>query len=222
MKKILYSLSLLALVGAKALAQSCIPFWPSSLSASASSGCVGSTVSLNSIYTTNPPFNVNHNYQWANITGGNVNCGSTGVLFGTNSVGISFGETSPPLVAGVNIFTLRFTCSNGVQCNPTLTVAVTGLVCTSIDEKVNKNNFSIYPNPANDVLNIELSNSFDSAQLPLSNTTISIINAIGEIVLTEKATSSNTTLNTSNLTNGIYFIKVESKNGSAIKKFIKQ
>jgi hypothetical protein len=72
------------------------------------------------------------------------------------------------------------------------------------------------------VLNIELSNSFDSAQLPLSNTTISIINAIGEIVLTEKATSSNTTLNTSNLTNGIYFIKVESKNGSAIKKFIKQ
>ena len=72
------------------------------------------------------------------------------------------------------------------------------------------------------MLNIELSNSFDSAQLPLSNTTISIINAIGEIVLTEKATSSNTTLNTSNLTNGIYFIKVESKNGSAIKKFIKQ
>jgi len=40
-------------------------------------------------------------------------------------------------------------------------------------------------------------------------------------VLTEKVTSSNTTLNTSNLTNGIYFIKVESKNGSAIKKFIK-
>ncbi len=85
-----------------------------------------------------------------------------------------------------------------------------------INEIDNNNTISIYPNPANDFMTISLvAESADA-------TTIYIVNAIGEIVLAEKAMSSNTTLNTSNLTNGIYFIKVESKNGSAIKKFIKQ
>ncbi|MBK8369471.1 MAG: T9SS type A sorting domain-containing protein [Bacteroidetes bacterium] len=64
---------------------------------------------------------------------------------------------------------------------------------------------SIYPNPANDFMTVSLVDGSTEA------TTIYIMNALGEIVLTEKATSSNTTLNINNLTNGIYFIKVESK-----------
>jgi hypothetical protein len=85
-----------------------------------------------------------------------------------------------------------------------------------INEIDANNTLSIYPNPANDFITISL--VAESAEA----TTIYIINALGEIVLTEQATSSNTTLNTSNLTNGIYFVKIESKNSSAIKKFIKQ
>ena len=88
--------------------------------------------------------------------------------------------------------------------------------CTGIDETINNNLLSIYPNPANEFITVSLvAESADA-------TTIYIINALGETVLTERTTSSNTVVNTSNLTNGIYFIKVESKNGSAIKKFIKQ
>ena len=85
-----------------------------------------------------------------------------------------------------------------------------------INEIDNSNTISIYPNPANDFMTISL------AAEPTESTTIFIINALGEMVLTEKVTSINTTLNTSNLTNGIYFIKVESKNGSVIRKFMKQ
>jgi hypothetical protein len=85
-----------------------------------------------------------------------------------------------------------------------------------INEIDNNNTISFYPNPANDFMTISL------AAEPTESTTIYIINALGEIVLTENAMSSNTTINTSNLTNGIYFIKVETKNDSAIKKFIKQ
>jgi|GEM_PF-6473782 len=90
--------------------------------------------------------------------------------------------------------------------------------CTGIDEAINYNLLSIYPNPANDFITISVTELVEVAEA----TTVNIINALGEIVLTEKVTSSNTTLNTSNLKNGIYFIKVESKNGSTIKKFIKQ
>jgi len=88
--------------------------------------------------------------------------------------------------------------------------------CTGIDEAINYNLLSIYPNPASDFMTISLVAESSDA------TTIYVINALGETVLTEQATSSNTTLITSNLTSGIYFIKVESKNASAIKKFIKQ
>lgn len=88
--------------------------------------------------------------------------------------------------------------------------------CTGIDEATNNNLLSIYPNPINDFMTVSLvTESVDV-------TTIYVINALGEIVVTEKATLSNTTLNTNNLTSGIYFVKIESKNGSAIKKFIKQ
>jgi hypothetical protein len=88
--------------------------------------------------------------------------------------------------------------------------------CTGIDEMTDNKIISIYPNPANDFMTVSL------AAEPSDSSTIHIINTLGEIVLTEKATSSNTTLNASNLQNGIYFVKVESKNSSAIKKFIKQ
>lgn len=89
-------------------------------------------------------------------------------------------------------------------------------VCTGINEAANNNLLSINPNPANNFVTISLMAE------PTETTTVYIINALGEIVLTEKVTSSNTTLNIDNLTSGIYFVKVESKNGSATKKFIKQ
>jgi len=88
--------------------------------------------------------------------------------------------------------------------------------CTGINEFIDGNLVSIYPNPAKDFMTIDLATDFTEGA------TMHIINAFGEIVLTEKAISNSTTLKTENLPNGIYFIKVESKNGSTIKKFIKQ
>ncbi len=102
---------------------------------------------------------------------------------------------------------------SGCQNRDVITINVSA--CTGINEVDDINALTIYPNPANEILNVELENLNETA-------TVSIINALGEIIFIEKATANNTTLNTSNLINGIYFIKVESKNGSAIKKFIKQ
>jgi Secretion system C-terminal sorting domain len=81
------------------------------------------------------------------------------------------------------------------------------------------NNYShpilIYPNPANEILNVEF-------EILNDYTTISIINALGEIVLIDKQAMQHKALNIQNLSGGVYYIKVESKNGSSIQKFIKE
>lgn len=96
--------------------------------------------------------------------------------------------------------------------------AVTQVVsnCMNVGIKVidTNNALSIYPNPANEILNIELS-SIDASS-------VSIINALGEVVLINKQEIQHTTFNIKHLNSGIYFIKVESKQGTLIKKFIKE
>ncbi len=141
-------------------------------------------------------------YVWtggnSSFTGDNVVSPTTTTIYTVNAVDNNMGNT------------------NNTNCSYPATFTQSVSTCTGIDEATNNNVVSIYPNPANDFMTVSLAaESFNS-------TTIYIINALGEIVLTEKATSSNTTLNTSNLTSGIYFVKMESKNGSAIKKFMKQ
>lgn len=141
-----------------------------------------------------------------------------------------FSNTASPIVVGSPVLSasvvitptvsgyIYVAASQSGTCQKNFLIYQDVVTCgpVGMNEIDNNNTISIYPNPANEFLTISL--MAESADA----TTIYIINALGEIVLTEKATSSNTTLNTSNLTNGIYFIKVESKIRSAIKKFIKQ
>ncbi|MBL7919107.1 MAG: T9SS type A sorting domain-containing protein [Bacteroidia bacterium] len=89
--------------------------------------------------------------------------------------------------------------------------------CTGIEEAINNNFISVYPNPANDFISIDF-----SASERMDNITIYVVNTVGEIILIKKDILSNTTLQISNLPGGVYFIQVESGNGTTIKKFIKQ
>ena len=78
---------------------------------------------------------------------------------------------------------------------------------TSIEE--NSSAFSVYPNPATDVLNIEGQN--------INN--VEIINLVGQVV----ATTNTTSVNVANLANGAYFVRVNFNNGEvAAQKFIKK
>lgn len=62
--------------------------------------------------------------------------------------------------------------------------------------------FSMYPNPANDLVSIQLNNS--------KNGTVKIVDLVGNIVYSETISSSKT-LNTSEFKNGIYFVTIESE-----------
>jgi hypothetical protein len=80
-----------------------------------------------------------------------------------------------------------------------------------------ENGFDLYPNPSYGFITVDLSTTSHVSDYQ----TISIINALGEIVSTKQAVSNTITLDTEHLTSGIYFIKVEHEHGSAIRKFIK-
>jgi hypothetical protein len=76
-----------------------------------------------------------------------------------------------------------------------------------IDEGVNVSDaevkeISIYPNPANDVVNIANA----------ENAKISIVNMLGQRVISQTANSDRETINVSDLSNGTYIIRIEDGN----------
>lgn len=62
--------------------------------------------------------------------------------------------------------------------------------------------FSMFPNPANDLVSIQLNNS--------KNGTVKIVDLVGNVIYSESISSSKT-LNTSEFKNGIYFVTIESE-----------
>ena len=94
----------------------------------------------------------------------------------------------------------------------------TPVVISSVNE-VAETNFSIYPNPANDFLNITSTNN--------EKFSLSIFNALGEKVYSAVSPlsfgeGSGVRLSTSNFPNGIYFLQLKSENKFFTQKFIKQ
>lgn len=74
--------------------------------------------------------------------------------------------------------------------------------------------FVIFPNPANSVLNISFNNFKGGSD-------ITIYSALGKKMLETRATSANLSLPVSQLTSGVYFIKINSETQPITKTFIK-
>jgi len=70
-----------------------------------------------------------------------------------------------------------------------------------------------YPNPVDNVLNIDLNGTASAAY--------TVFNQLGEVVLAGNFMQEKNALHTSNLSNGVYFIKVQNSNSAQTIKFIK-
>ncbi|MBK6984834.1 MAG: T9SS type A sorting domain-containing protein [Bacteroidetes bacterium] len=85
----------------------------------------------------------------------------------------------------------------------------------SINESQNKTiNYMLYPNPAKNVLNIELDNLLND------NKTVTIANILGEVVLSETSSGNKFSINTSNLISGVYFVTISNKGIQSTQKII--
>ncbi|MFN5910529.1 MAG: T9SS type A sorting domain-containing protein, partial [Bacteroidota bacterium] len=84
---------------------------------------------------------------------------------------------------------------------------VTGLDESSLVSKV-----FVYPNPANELLNI--------AFIGLTAERVELLSVHGQVILSSNQVSDSATLDISKLASGTYFIKVITASGNALKQII--
>jgi hypothetical protein len=84
-------------------------------------------------------------------------------------------------------------------------------ICVGI--KVFTNDVSIVPNPAYDKIKIQAGIHFH---------TLEMVSFLGQTILTQPNDGKEITLDISNLSNGVYFVRIISENGASVKKFVKQ
>ena len=103
---------------------------------------------------------------------------------------------------------------NGTQTNKTTAVQVIGLCgATGIEDNSTANNISIFPNPANEQLFIELTD--------YKNTIAEIFNIQGQLLQSIPLKSDKTTIQINELISGLYLVKVKSSEGMIVKKLVK-
>lgn len=84
--------------------------------------------------------------------------------------------------------------------------------CNLSNQEFTKNKITIYPNPVNDVLNINLENSIISS--------VTVFNALGQKVYFSYSTTSQ--IDVSKLEAGAYFLKVDGLEGEYYGRFVKK
>jgi hypothetical protein len=73
--------------------------------------------------------------------------------------------------------------------------------------------FTLLPNPANESITITSTSIFN---------TVEIVSFLGQTILSQPANGNRLTLDVSNLTNGVYFVRIITENGASVQKFVKQ
>jgi hypothetical protein len=86
-----------------------------------------------------------------------------------------------------------------------------------VKETDNKNSFTISPNPATSKLTLNL-----QQLTTLKNTTISIYDIQGKLLIQQSITQPQTELNIAAFAKGIYIIKVNNDNNCMQSKFVKE
>ncbi len=121
---------------------------------------------------------------------------------GANSTSI---VVSPTITSTYSVNGLNASCSG------TANVIVNVSPCTGIEENTNAIYFSIFPNPSNSIINVELKNSSD----------LQIMDVLGKILLESKLQNGNNSVNIFHLSNGVYYFKIKQGEAMSIKKIIK-
>ena len=138
------------------------------------------------------------------LTGGEDQC-MIWEVFAARGVGLSASQGNPQSRTDqVEDFNLP------PDTNPTLQN------CTSLSvDEFNESNYSIFPNPTNNVLNINVKKNFGKVNITLTD-----IN--GRVVMTQEANLSRSTeLNISALQSGMYILTIKGENINTNDKIIK-
>ena len=140
------------------------------------------------------------------------NCNVASVTNDFNSTNTLDGAELP---VGTTTITWTATDDAGNQntCSYNLTIVVDNTSVLTIDD-----NISIYPNPTNGIIKINLEEFAKTSRV--SN--IIITDITGKIIINYQLSSTNSKIDISNQPAGIYFIKIQTENKIIVKKIIKK
>ena len=151
--------------------------------------------------------NSNASYQWQTDLGfGFQNLSNAGQYSGVTNDTL--------MISNITILNnnQNFRCiiSNG-SCTDSSVVVNLTINTTGISEIISASDFVIYPNPANDFLNLKV-------KAALLNNTYTFIDQLGRIVLSGKINTETSTINIRELSKGIYYFRF--KDSIVTKKII--
>jgi hypothetical protein len=89
------------------------------------------------------------------------------------------------------------------------------LVNVGIEENSATIGLNIYPNPANEMITVETASS-------QQDKVISLLNVLGQIVMQQPMAQQRSEIDVRMLSKGLYFLKLTTKNGSVVRKFVKE
>ncbi|MCO5252237.1 MAG: T9SS type A sorting domain-containing protein [Candidatus Kapabacteria bacterium] len=133
----------------------------------------------------------------------------TGFLYYTFDGGDTWEYIYTPTVLGISIWTVEFLDEKTILIGDMKLGLVLKLTFdpTSVNDRTDELQYNIFPNPASDYITIQTSEGLE----------ISILNLLGETVLSVNLESQSNRINVSSLAPGMYFIRI----GNQIQKFIK-
>jgi hypothetical protein len=140
----------------------------------------------------------------ANITAS----GASSYTWSTGQTGASI--TTTATLNATTAYTVIGTDING--CSKSAVVTQITDVCTAVNTISSKVGLSIYPNP----------NTGEFVVKTNENVDVTVVNALGQVVYSEKTSSLTTTINISHLSKGIYFVKATANGEHYLLKMIKQ
>lgn len=143
------------------------------------------------------------------LTGGSP---SGGTYSGT---GVNSGTFNPAL-SGTGNFTISYSFIDANSCSNTATDNIVVDNCLGLSDFNDLSNLKIYPNPTSGILFIE-----NAASTNVS-TNVKVIDLTGKIVLTINVNSNLISLDLSTLSNGMYFIHIQTDKTTTIKKITKE
>ena len=103
--------------------------------------------------------------------------------------------------------------SSGSDCAWIDNVVFPAAQVIAITQEVTSTVPALYPNPNNGTFSIDLSEE---------NSTIEVYNSLGQLVYRQENANGLTTLNLEGLNKGMYFVNIQSANGTSTQKFVKQ
>ena len=170
-----------------------------------------SSCEINQLYTSSlPAINISSSNtltckgQAATLTAN----GGTNYQWNTSASGPSI-VVSPTITTNYSV-----TGTTTLGCTGTVTVSLTVIDCTDIEEAMISNNFfTIYPNPTTGKLVINKLKE---------GTGIEVYNSLGMIIYKTKLEGRELEIDLSEQSNGLYFIKIKNETGTTTNKIIKE